>query len=370
MRRFGFIFHPLDIGLYADGFSEPDIKKKRPMLIEQLMIWLPPFKRASVTGIRSITGAEIEGDMILVSLLPEQILTLNNDFVLKRMIEAGKIAEGLGDKIVGLGAYAAQVGRKGILIARGLKIPVTTGSSYTIAVAAEATFKAAEMIGINFAESIITVVGATGAIGSICSELFAVRQPYKIILVARHKDKLRELANKLKEKYSGILFETEVNIYKAIKNADIIVTATSTPITIIDVRVLKPGTLICDISRPKNISYEEARLRDDVLVIEGGIVKPPGNVDFHFSFGLPPSLAYACIAETMILALEEKYESYSIGGNVSLEKSIEISQLAVKHGFKLAELRSFEKEISQSQIEKIKEIRSSNKPGIKTYNNT
>src|SRR3989338_4645903 len=184
--------------------------------------------------------------MILVSLLPEQILTLDNDFILKKIIQAGRISEKLGDKIVGLGAYAAQVGRKGILIARELKIPVTTGSAYTIAVAVEATLKAADMIGAQLHESIVSVIGATGAIGSICSELFAFRKPKKIILVARHKDRLRDVANKLKEKHPNLLIETEVNIYKAIKNSDIIITATSTPLAIIDVRILKTGTLICD----------------------------------------------------------------------------------------------------------------------------
>lgn len=361
MKRFGFIFHPLDIGLYAEGFSEPDIKKKRSMLMEQVMSWLPPFKRATVTGIKSLTGDEIEGDMILVSLLPEQILTLDSDFILEKIVQAGKISEKLGDRIVGLGAYAAQVGRKGILVARRLNIPVTTGSAYTIAVAVEATLKAADMIGTQLQESVVSVIGATGAIGSICSELFAFRDPKKIILVARHKDKLREVANKLKEKHSNLVIETEVNIYKAIKDSDIIVTATSTPLAIIDVRILKTGALICDISRPKNVSLETAALRDDILVIEGGIVKVPGNVDFHFSFGLPPGLAYACMAETMILTLEEKYESYSIGGNITLEKAIEISHLALKHGFRLGELRSFEKEVSKLQIERIKAAKKSNR---------
>ncbi|MFA5276033.1 MAG: shikimate dehydrogenase [Candidatus Omnitrophota bacterium] len=359
MRRFGFIFHPLDIGLYANGFSEPEITAKRPMLIEQVMTWFPPFKRSTVTGVKSLTGEEIEGDMILVSLLPEQILTLNSEFVLKKMIAAGKIAEKLGDGIVGLGAYASQVGRKGVLIGRGLNIPVTTGSSYTIAVAVEATLEAAELIGINLSEATLAVIGATGAIGSICSELFASQKPKKMILAARHKDKLREAVNSLKDKYPGINVESEVDIYKTIKDADVIITSTSTPIAIIDVRILKPGTLICDVSRPKNISYEAASLRDDILVIEGGIVRPPGNPDFHFSFGLPPGLAYACIAETMLLTLEGKFESYSIGGNVSLEKANETSSLGRKHGFKLAKLRSFEREVTDEQIEKMRSIRKS-----------
>ena len=45
--------------------------------------------------------------------------------------------------------------------------------------------------------------------------------------------------------------------------------------------------------------------RDDVLVIDGGMVEVPGKVDFHFDFGFPPGKAYACMAETMILVLED-----------------------------------------------------------------
>ena len=108
-------------------------------------------------------------------------------------------------------------------------------------------------------------------------------------------------------------------------------------------------------SLPKNISEEAANSRKDILVIDGGVVKPPGDVDFNFYFGLPPGLCYACIAETMILALEERYECYSIGGNISFAKVREISQLASKHGVKLAELRSFGKGVSKEHIEEVKQ---------------
>jgi len=354
MERFGFIFHPLDIGLFADGFSDPGIKKKRPALIEQVMTWFPPFKRATITGIKSLTGREIEGDMILVTLLPEQILTLESDFVLKRIVEAGKIAEELGGKIVGLGAYASQVGRKGIAIEKNLNIPVTTGSAYTIAVAIKASLEAMNLVGAKIPESNISIIGATGCIGSICAKILATYKPKKIVLVARNKNKLNRLHKEIKVVNPNLLVDSELNIYNSIKEADLIITATSTPIALIDMRIVKPGAVICDVSRPRNVSMEAASKREDVLVIEGGIVKPPGNVDFHFSFGLPPGLAYACIAETMLLALEERYESYSIGGDVSLEKVQEIEQLSLKHGFSLADLRSFETRVSKEQIEKVR----------------
>ena len=46
-----------------------------------------------------------------------------------------------------------------------------------------------------------------------------------------------------------------------------------------------------------------AELRDDVFVFEGGVVAPPGDVEFNFDFGFPPKTCYACMAETMALAL-------------------------------------------------------------------
>lgn len=353
MKRFGFIFHPLDLNLYADGFSEEDLKKKRPSLVEGVMKWLPPFKRATITGIKSLTGEKIEGDMILVSLLPEQILTLDSNFVLNKIVEAGKIAEKLGDRIVGLGAYASQAGRKGVLIARNLKIPVTTGSSYTVTVAIEATLKAADLIGVNLSRAKIAVIGATGAIGSVCSKLL-IRYGAHLVIVARNYGRLIGLKKEILNMMPGASVDIKTNIYEAVKDADIILASTSTPMDLIDLRILKPGAVICDISRPKNVSEKLLEDRKDVLVIEGGIVKPPGDVDFHFSFGLPPGLAYACIAETMLLTLEERYENYSIGGNISVGKAEEMGQLAKKHGFRLAELMSFNKKISEEQIEEVR----------------
>jgi fatty aldehyde-generating acyl-ACP reductase len=73
-----------------------------------------------------------------------------------------------------------------------------------------------------------------------------------------------------------------------------------------------------------------------VLVIKGGVVDVPGEVDFGFDFGLPPGKAYACMAETMVLALEGRYESYSLGKDIRLEQVREMAQLAREHGFRLS----------------------------------
>jgi predicted amino acid dehydrogenase len=109
------------------------------------------------------------------------------------------------------------------------------------------------------------------------------------------------------------------------------------------------------VARPRNVSRRVVALRDDVLVIEGGVVQVPGQADFGFDFGFPPGQAYACMAETMLLAMEARYECYSIGREISLERVKEVSQLATKHGFRLSGLRSFERVLTDSDIGRIRE---------------
>ena len=109
-----------------------------------------------------------------------------------------------------------------------------------------------------------------------------------------------------------------------------------------------------DVSRPRNVSKQVALERNDVLVIEGGVVEVPGDIQFNFNFGFPPGMAYACMAETMILALEGKYENFSLGKELTIEQVETIWSLAQKHGFKMAGFRSFEKAITDEEFEKVK----------------
>jgi fatty aldehyde-generating acyl-ACP reductase len=123
---------------------------------------------------------------------------------------------------------------------------------------------------------------------------------------------------------------------EAIREAEMVLSATSAARPVIQPEHLKHGAVVCDVARPSDVSDRVGRERQDVLVIGGGVVDVPGNVDFGFDFGLPPGKAYACMAETMVLALEERCESYSLGKDVRPAQVREIAQLARKHGFRLS----------------------------------
>jgi len=145
------------------------------------------------------------------------------------------------------------------------------------------------------------------------------------------------------------------DIEQGIRDADIVITVSSAVNSIIQPQFIKRGAVVCDIARPRDVSVRVQRERRDVLVIEGGVVEVPGpDLEFNFNFGFPPKTAYACMSETMMLALEGRYENFTLGKTVSLEQVEETQRLAEKHGFKLAGFRSFERAVTQEQIDAIR----------------
>ena len=85
------------------------------------------------------------------------------------------------------------------------------------------------------------------------------------------------------------------------------------------------------------------------------MVDVPGPVDFHFNFGFPPGKAYACMAETIALALEGRFEDYTLGKEITRQRVDEITGIAERHGFRVSGFRSFEKEVTQEQIEAVRQ---------------
>lgn len=350
MDTFAFMLHPLDTKDLDRKFK---IARFLPEPVKEAILrYAPPFKASDITNLTS-THNSARGWFVTCPLTAKQMMELPAGLVLNKIIRAGKKAEKLGARILGLGAFAKIVGDAGITVAKNLRIPVTTGNSYTVATALEGTRMAAEIMGHDLASAHVVIVGATGSIGRVCAEILA-REVKHLTLVARDEVKLQKLANKLFYD-TGLVVKLSGDVKKAVGSADIVLTVTSSVEILIEPEDIKPGAVICDVSRPRNVSRQVAELRNDILVIEGGVVEIPGDVNFNFNFGFPPKTAYACMAETMILALEKKYESYTLGRDLSVEQVEKINRLAKKHGFRVAGFRSFEKAVTEDEIIRIKE---------------
>jgi predicted amino acid dehydrogenase len=238
-----------------------------------------------------------------------------------------------------------------VTISRALSIPVTTGDSYTVAVAVAAAKEAARRMDIDLQNATAAVVGATGAIGSVCAQLLAENVP-QMILIGRRVERLRQVRGRVEAAGAETILSTEIS---ALRQADIVIAVTSATSAIIKPDDLKPGCVVCDVARPRDVSQSVAEQRNDVLVIEGGIVEVPGPADFHFNFGFPPRMAYACMAETITLALEGRYESFTLGKEIQVKRVKEIATLAERHGFHLGGFRSFGRAVSDVEIECIRQ---------------
>ncbi len=350
MNTFAFIIHPLDISDFSRKFGP--VGKLPPRLVENIFRFAPPIKVSKITGVYSEHGSA-EGWFVACPVTARLMLELPEKYVLKKIIQAGRLAQKLGAKIVGLGAFTSVVGDAGITIAKNLDIAVTTGNSYTVATAVEGAREAARLMGHDINRSNAVVVGATGSIGKVCARMLA-KNVRSLTLVARDKSRLEELARRITYD-TGAAVRVTSDIKSALRDAQIVIAVTSAVDTIIGPEDLAPGTVVCDVSRPRNVSKQVAEKRRDVLVIEGGVVEVPGEVNFNFNFGFPPGMSYACMAETMMLAMEGRYESFTLGRDLTLQQVEEITALAKKHGFKLAGFRSFERAVSMEQIREIRE---------------
>lgn len=345
MERFAFILHPLVVQDLARKF--PFLRYLPERWVESGMKYVPPIKVSHITGIRS-PHAEAEGWFVACPLTARQMLTLPETFVVDRIVAAGQVAERLGAKIVGLGAFTSVVADAGISVAQRLNIAVTSGNSYTVATALEGARQALALMGGDMRQAQVVVLGATGSIGAVCSRILA-QEAKTVTLVARNQERLQALADELRLLNQAQIRVTD-NRAQALREADVVLAVTSALDTIIEPGDLKAGAVVCDVARPRNVSRRVAEERPDVLVIEGGVVRVPGDVDFGFNFGFPPQTAYACMAETMILALEGRYESYTLGRELSVGQIETINQLAKKHHFQLAGFRNFERAVTPEEI--------------------
>jgi len=334
MDNFAFVIHPLD--------PRRDVARKYPLLgallprelLHLFSRFWPPVYISHVTGVRSEhTGQEIEGWLVACPFTARQMLRLPPQKVYNKVVRTGRLAQKQGAHILGLGAFTSVIGDGGVTVAERLNLPITTGNSLTVAMAIDALKDAASDRGIWLELSTAAVVGATGSIGTACVELLAPLVRH-LVLVGRRNIDLEQTRARAEAAGAKRVYPT-TNI-EAIRKAELVISATSAANPIVQPQHLKQDAIVCDVALPPDVSPLVRREREDVLVIKGGVMDVPGDANFHFDFGLPPGKAYACMAEVMVLAVDGRYESYSLGKEVRREKVHEIAILARKHGFRLS----------------------------------
>ena len=308
-----------------------------------------------------------------------------------------------GVRIVGLGGLLSVVTGNGLDIAgRYPSLVVTTGNTYTVALASEAILKATEECGLDPAATRLGVVGASGNIGSTLVRILADRfgrlklvgRRASLAAVERTAEKAyadcwhrwtREgtraggLAAALAEtgvlasigragNGSGAAQAIGAHIRAALierfgedpliaitdsvddlTDCAVIVTASNSTQPIFGPHnVAQDVRLLCDISVPSDVDVDLLAARPDLKLIRGGVALAPGEAKFRVeSAGLPEGHLLACMAETAILGLAGASD-YPTTGEITPEGVRASAALGQRYGFSLGYM-TFDKLFSIKQ---------------------
>lgn len=366
-RRCAFIIHPLSMRHLAltPGFSwlkkSPD---KVSSAAESVLARMPVFRYGQLSrAVSAFNSQEVICDLYALCATPRAMLRMDENFIYDQLVSAAEDAHRRGALIIGLGAYTKVIGDSGVTVSRRSPIPVTTGNSYSAAATLWAARVIVEKMGFVNTTSHngrlrmkVMIVGATGSIGRVSAQLLSLVAD-EIVIVAPRADKLLELRDEIHSLSPGteVLVRTDPN--EELADTDLVVTATSNQRgQVLDILRVKPGAVICDCSRPLDISGVEARKRPDVLVIESGEIDLPGPVRMNVDIGLPKPSVYACLAETVLLTMEGRYENFSLSRQLQFERVKEIYQLGLKHGASLATIRTHEGTLTEESISRCREL--------------
>ncbi len=364
VNRFAFVIHPLSQEYFKNIKPIELLSRVSPPVfmdsLEKVLAYAPPFVYSKVTGITSPTGAQAEGWLISVGGTPKEIMRHSPEFTYRRLLDAARLAKRLGAQIMGLGAFTKVVGDAGLSVARRAPLPITTGNSYSASAALWAAHDALLRMrllpaprGSERVKFKAMVIGATGSIGAACARLL-VKAAEQVYLVSPETAKLLALQESIHAETPDAKVTLAAHADTHIAEMDMIVTATSgAGKKVLDIMKVKPGCVITDVARPLDLPAEEVAKRPDVLVIESGEILLPGDVQMK-NIGLPKNVAYACLAETIVLALEGRFENFTVGRAIEWEKVREIYRLGLKHGMKLAAISGVNGAFSDADIERVR----------------
>jgi acetylornithine/succinyldiaminopimelate/putrescine aminotransferase/acyl-CoA synthetase (AMP-forming)/AMP-acid ligase II/predicted amino acid dehydrogenase/acyl carrier protein len=382
--RFAFLVHPLAWKDYGNldhslaVLSEDQLATLSTVLADNF----DPFVIGE-TRIVGKNGKSAYGEFILVPRRAEELNAMPHDAAVAEIRHAVELGQKRGAKIVGLGAYTSVVTQGGLSLTGDGLPALTTGNSYTALAARETVRLAAAERGWTLSRRAVAVVGAGGAIGQALSILLS-RDAGRLILVGNpahpveSRQRLLQVAGRIvwsldvlrrgaefpkgsvaswvaeldfsrpskPDRASLIRLGEElisrtgsvlvsVDHARTLPEVDIVVCCTSTTERMVQENCLRPNAVVCDVSRPSNVGLDVRAMRPDVMVVDGGVVRLPGDSRLGFNASLSEGNVYACMAETMMLAMDQRYQNMSLGFDLPLEQVFEMERLADELSFQV-----------------------------------
>ncbi len=373
-----------------------------------------PGLTCTMPAIKSLDGTVVEGWLIGVPMGARELMSRPNQEVVDVIARAVDLGRDLGAEIVGLGALTSVVTKGGRAVT-GRNVAVTSGNSFTTLMAIEAVFLGAEKMNVEPIAARAGIVGANGSIGRACAMMVSERvcqmtlfgsprhptsSRLRLDSLARDilvyaRTRMREgvldgmslwlcrvlkalermpgaAAGRFAELIAGeeelslvvmgqiceflgisVPLTTSTDIAADLLDCELVVAASNSHEYLIYPDNLRCGAVVCDVARPADVAPEVYEKRDDVLILEGGLVQYPDDICFGPNLGYRDGVNLACLSETVLLAMAGDCRDYSIGSILSLDTIQYLRELARQHGFSLAGLRMGNHEIDDHDIERI-----------------
>lgn len=255
--------------------------------------------------------------------------------------------EELGVEYVGLGSYTPSVTRQGMWLEAqsSIKTYLTHGDQLTTWIALEGI---REKIGLNLQDTKVAIVGASGLIGQVLSRML-VKNVHELILIGRNWNKLSILKEKILSENESLLESKLVTAtdVSSIKEADLVISVTSSPDAIIKENYLKEGVIVYDLAQPMDVSPDICINRADILKVDGGYVLLPG-VELGIDLGPPKGSVFSCLGDVTLQCLEDTKQNFV--GPVDPKHVERIGAIARKYGFRHASPTCFSWPIPEAYL--------------------
>ncbi len=362
-RKFAYLHAPPG---RRDLFRDPRLRWLRTMpdgvqgKVERAAARLPVIAYTPVRGIRSPTGAEAEGWVLYLPATAEQISARGPAFAERRLTEAARMASRLGAQVLGVGGFARTLTEATPKVAARSEIPITSGAACLVSTNMWAAKQAVMEMGVEQDEvgrvnGTALVVGAGDPEGAVAAELIALVFN-RMVIVDREPDRLLELVSRIGRVSPHCQVEVATTVDPHLGDALLVVTGLAPGWRgAVRIEDLAPGAVVSDCHRPSEFGVAHADARPDVLFVLAGELELPGPADLGADLGPPPKVAFAAMAEVVILALEERFECFSLGADVDLAQVKEIHKVGLRHGLQLASLRGPRGPLRTTEINLIRE---------------
>jgi predicted amino acid dehydrogenase len=344
IRRFALIGHARDSRHVYEGLRKKYFPAP-PFSEETVFRWMeeaPPFVADFWPHYLACSDCRVSGVHIPVPATPEYFARRPRHS-LEKIRQAISLAARLGANVITLGGLTSLLFRHHQeTAAQQYGLAITSGNTLTAAVTVKMLERAASVRDISLSKSVLAILGASGDIGSGCCQAFVGRAG-QLILVGRHLGRLRALEEELRSHYPRACIATCTDIGDAVRNADLVISATSTASLALDMRVFKKRAIVCDVGYPRNIPRGDGDT-DEPWIFDGGLVQLPKPLPSDWDTGLPnDGVTFGCYAEGMVLTLEGITENYSHGkGRITIASMEDSYALARKHGFREVDIAKME----------------------------